>query len=479
MYAPGGYPSQGGLAGLAQQLQSRGRGEDSMLVHMTPKEVGGLQSLARAAGGSLTTNPDTGLPEAGFLGKILPMIAGGLLNLIAPGIGSLGAAALVGGTTGAIKGDLGAGLMAGLGAFGGFGLGGALQNLGTAGAQTAGTAGTEAAAQTAGQVAGQGVALSPGTEQILAALPDKLAATSPVTGSIVPTASSGLTMGTQGALDALTPAFEAANAPTMGALPSFAVNTPLASTLGVNSPFLSNFETALGGAAGPTLTRSGLGAAGVAGGLLGAMQGGGGMGKAPGMGGDPRWRYEGPYTMGERRAVFPGAERGAEDTSEFNYFRDPIQYFKGSGEPYIPGTPAAPLSKKEQKFYDKRGYLPYAEGGPVPLRDGSFVLDARTVSEVGNGSSGAGQEVLSRLGGKPIRGPGDGVSDSIPASIGGGREARVARDEVKFDPEAVARLGKGDTNRGAKKLYALMDKAHKARKKAKRGQDTKVRKGLV
>ena len=218
---------------------------------------------------------------------------------------------------------------------------------------------------------------------------------------------------------------------------------------------------------------------GVVGSLGSAMQGGGGMGKAPGMGGDPRWRYEGPYTMGERRAVFPGAERGAEDTSEFNYFPDRIQFFKGSGEPYIPGTPAAPLSKKEQKFYDKRGYLPYAEGGPVSLRDGSFVLDARTVSEVGNGSSGAGQEVLSRLGGKPIRGPGDGVSDSIPASIGGGREARVARDEVKFDPEAVARLGKGDTNQGAKKLYALMDKAHKARKKAKRGQDTKVRKGLV
>ena len=286
-------------------------------------------------------------------------------------------------------------------------------------------------------------------------------------------------MGTQGALDALTPAFEAANAPTLGALPNFAVNAPLASALGVNSPFLSNFETALGGSAGPTMLRSGLGAAGVAGGLMGAMQGGGGMGKAPGMGGDPRWRYEGPYTMGERKAVFPGAERGAEDTSEFNYFPDRLQFFKGSVEPYIPGTPAAPLSKKEQKFYDKRGYLPYAEGGPVPLRDGSFVLDARTVSEVGNGSSGAGQEVLSRLGGKPIRGPGDGVSDSIPASIGGGREARVARDEVKFDPEAVARLGKGDTNQGAKKLYALMDKAHKARKKAKRGQDTKVRKGLV
>ena len=47
-----------------------------MLVHMAPQEVAGLQSLALAHGGSLTINPDTGLPEAGFLKKLLPMLAG-------------------------------------------------------------------------------------------------------------------------------------------------------------------------------------------------------------------------------------------------------------------------------------------------------------------------------------------------------------------------------------------------------------------
>jgi hypothetical protein len=120
----------------------------------------------------------------------------------------------------------------------------------------------------------------------------------------------------------------------------------------------------------------------------------------------------------------------------------------------------------------------FAAGGNVNLRDGSFVVDARTVSELGNGSSGAGQELLARHGGQPIRGPGDGVSDSIPASIGGRQRAKVARDEVKFDPEAVQRLGGGDLQRGAKKLYALMEKAQKARKAAGRGQDTKLRKKL-
>jgi len=113
----------------------------------------------------------------------------------------------------------------------------------------------------------------------------------------------------------------------------------------------------------------------------------------------------------------------------------------------------------------------YARGG-IHMDDGAFVVDARTVSELGNGSSSAGQELLARLGGRPVKGPGDGVSDSIPANIGGTQKARVARDEVIFPAAAVKKLG------GAKKLYALMDKAHKARKKAGRGSDTKLRKGL-
>jgi hypothetical protein len=121
----------------------------------------------------------------------------------------------------------------------------------------------------------------------------------------------------------------------------------------------------------------------------------------------------------------------------------------------------------------------YAKGGEVELADGAFVVDARTVSEIGNGSSNAGHELLARLGGRPVRGPGDGVSDSVPARIGRDQPARVARDEVIFSPEAVKRLGKGDQKKGAEKLYALMEKAHKARKKSERGKDTKLRKGLA
>ena len=120
----------------------------------------------------------------------------------------------------------------------------------------------------------------------------------------------------------------------------------------------------------------------------------------------------------------------------------------------------------------------YAHGGEIQLSDGAFVLDARTVSEIGNGSSNAGMEALSRMGGFPVQGPGDGVSDSVPARIGKKQPARVARDEVIMPADVVRRIGKGNPKRGADKLYALMNKAHKARKKAGRGQDTKLRRGL-
>ena len=136
---------------LADHMASKGRNGDSMLVHMTPGEVHGLQALAMKHGGSLTVNPDTGLPEANFLKSLLPMLAGFALGPAGFGLvsSSMGAAALVGGVTGIATGSLSKGLMAGLGAYGGFGIGESLMNAGSAGlASTAGaTAGAEATQQ--------------------------------------------------------------------------------------------------------------------------------------------------------------------------------------------------------------------------------------------------------------------------------------------------------------------------------------------
>ena len=112
-----------------------------MLVHMAPQEVAGLQALALKHGGSLTINPDTGLPEAGFLKKLLPMIAGFALGPAGFGLMSAGMAGLtVGAVTGLATGDLSKGLVAGLGAYGGAGLGEAFMGAGTNAATTAGLA---------------------------------------------------------------------------------------------------------------------------------------------------------------------------------------------------------------------------------------------------------------------------------------------------------------------------------------------------
>ena len=76
------------ISQTAQGLASLGRNGDSMLVHMSPDEFQGLQGLAMAQGGSLTINPDTGLPEAFKLKNVfkaaLPIAAGFMF----PGFGT-------------------------------------------------------------------------------------------------------------------------------------------------------------------------------------------------------------------------------------------------------------------------------------------------------------------------------------------------------------------------------------------------------
>lgn len=135
------------LHDLAKEMASKGRGDDSVLIHMTPGEVGGLQQLAMAHGGSLTINPDTGLPEAGILKSLLPTLIGAVLTPLTGGlINPLTAGLLVGGVEGLRTGDIGKGLMAGLGAYGGAGLSAGLAGLGGIGAKTAATAGSNALA---------------------------------------------------------------------------------------------------------------------------------------------------------------------------------------------------------------------------------------------------------------------------------------------------------------------------------------------
>lgn len=74
-------------------------------------------------------------------------------------------------------------------------------------------------------------------------------------------------------------------------------------------------------------------------------------------------------------------------------------------------------------------------------------------------------------GSRYLRGPGDGVSDSIPAKFErSGQPARLADGEFVIDARTVSELGNGSSEAGARKLYAMMDRVHSMRKQAKRGK---------
>ena len=441
----GGLPPQGGLPvtsnPMANQLQSMGRGEDSMLVHMTPNEVNSLQGLAMANGGSLTINPETGLPEAGFLKKLLPTILGAGLMLI-PGVNALAAAGMVAGGSVLKTGSLKKGLMAGLQAYGGASLAGGLGagNVFGNAASSAKDMGIQAAMKSA-DFTSIGTQAAQGAGQAAAK-----------------TGLAGIAQGFGTAARAGLPA-----------------GTPA---------FLSK--------AAPMLAASGLMQ-----GVSGAMTPSGGSVSGPE--GQVDNSYQGPYYAQDRQRILD-PEGPTSSKQRRHYAVSMPEIYNTMGQVVQPGSNTVrgtqimqpvlnPNAKKGQPMYD---FMPttymggvdpneeegYAGGGEVQMSDGAFVLDARTVSELGNGSSNAGMEVLRRIGGRPINGPGDGVSDSIPARIGSDQPARVARDEVLMPAEAVRRIGKGSPERGADKLYSLMNKAHKARKKAGRGQDTKLRHGL-
>ena len=125
------------LHDIAKHVQSQGRGQDTVLVHMTPNEVGGLQALAKAHGGSLTRNPQTGLYEAGFLSSVLPMVAGVAAAAFAPEFLPLIAGG-IGVADYAMTGSISQGLMAGLGAWSAGSLASGLSAAGESAIATAG-----------------------------------------------------------------------------------------------------------------------------------------------------------------------------------------------------------------------------------------------------------------------------------------------------------------------------------------------------
>lgn len=155
-----------------------------------------------------------------------------------------------------------------------------------------------------------------------------------------------------------------------------------------------------------------------------------------------------------------------------------------------PKEEVAPTQPGIRSLYkwNNNAYQPYrtmAAGGvtdldnydQTPQMQNPGTLDIPNRNEVANNQGYMGDSVqmmahggVSDLGGysdggRLLKGPGDGVSDDIPASIGGKQPARLAEGEFVVPARIVSELGNGSTDAGAKRLYQMMDRIQSERRK--------------
>jgi hypothetical protein len=458
---------QGGLA-AAQQTQSKGRGNDSMLVHMTPKEVGGLQALAMAHGGSLTINPQTGLPEAGFLSSLLPTLIGAGLSIASGGtLTPLMAAGITGLGYGAATGSLKKGLMAGLGAYGGAGLGQGLVSAATP--------------VQAGPV-------------VDAAASDLLTTYAP-TPAVTPTPTPDVSSFTGSAGD-----FGIPSAPT-GPVPGSGYAGSLPSEYPFKTVTYGDTGQALGSVAKDTSYAQFAPAPPVQPtGFAAAQEGLGNVFQSGTEGAAARARFGAALPFGTTiAAAAPLAMAAAEPppglkSSTSNIRPYSLDISNPSGTPQY--TPQDTREREQVRYtYNPQPIYQAAQGGLTALNghtyddeygrdeyeEGGSVKKRKSRSLKGdpyyafadsrrNQSMEAAIEQNFAKGGMKdalpprfLSGGGDGMSDSIKARIGGVQEARLADGEFVVPADVVSHLGNGSSKAGAKKLYAMMDKIRKAR----------------
>ena len=434
---------------LAKNLAAKGRGEDKMLVHMTPSEVAGLQQLALAHGGSLTINPHTGLPEAGFLKSVFKPIKSAVSSIgdavgdvlkpvakIAPfvlpfipipglaGLSPLLTRSILGGLAGGFGGkggfDLKRGLLSGLASYGI----GSLMNPAAANAATGGVG----SAGGAFDMGGMGDITSSFTPQAAASgIPIP---TGDVSVSSIPSAPSA------DFADGISSAYVPPE-PTTGAFDLGGVGGAYeGSTAG--APIFNASST-------PTTDYSGI------------------------RGLDP---------AGERYLDAAGnLLSSAGDTLLTQATEKPLQTAGAAFMGYSAIKTKEELEKQREEAErilrdqenQKAEDIAYAQG---ILRDYPLIYKRLTEEDVRSmGLAAGGLTAFTRGGAMPPRflsGGGDGMSDSIPARIAGKQEARLADGEFVVPADVVSHLGNGSSKAGAKKLYAMMDRARQARTGQKR-----------
>lgn len=427
----------------AQHLASKGRNGDTELVHMTKGEIKGLQELALAHGGSLSINPDTGLVEASWLKNLLPTIAGIGLSMI-PGVGPLAAAGMVGGFETLRTGDIGRGLMAGLGAYGGAGLGGSLANIGAGTGASAGLGGTGAGVTAAENLGVGTVGTAPGVSSTVGQMASASGSAVPSATSTAPSFMGNASNAMQGLKDVTGSGQAALNFGKqnlmnigMAAAPALTdAMSPQTPTPGQaeedprykGSPYrynlASNFQGFTPARPSPYYTPTGLGYA--AGGDI-MMAAGGSYDDEP-RGDDQGYGYAagGDLKIGEGIA---------KDTDE--------------------DTASLGAYDAARKRVEKQFGAANLKAKPMPKTGIARLGEIKTMASGGLGGYSDG--------GRMLKGPGDGMSDSIPAVIGKKQPARLADGEFVVPADVVSHLGNGSTDAGAKRLYSMMDKVRQAR----------------
>jgi len=500
------------LQHAAKHLEKHGRNGDTVLVHMSKGEVKSLNDIAMAGGGHLTINPHTGLPEANFLKRMLPMVIGA--GLAATGVGAPMAALMVGGGYTAATGSLKKGLMAGLGAYGGAGLAGSLTAAGASSvAPEAATAAAPEAAAVAtppapivdaskfptGEVfqpppsAGHTVVDSVGNvsramPRVEVAPVELPAASAPVTGTGSPMGGIGYPS------QAVTPVPVTATAPPALKFDYISTGTGpgMKAPLDTSGARIANFDitnqqaplegnynlarsvpspAATATANPPALSPENMTTAQ----RFEAMKKGATFDNLV------NYAKENPLQVASMAVTALTPEEKAREKKPVD--SDPGQQFDYQANATSP-TPMSDPYGREQKYYNQR-YVPRAAdggfvkgvlerigaaggGGQSGMPEG-YSYDANTqqyTKMASGGISDAGYNLGGYSdGGRLLRGPGDGVSDSIPAVIGKKQPARLADGEFVIPARIVSELGNGSTEAGARKLYAMMDRIQKARGK--------------
>ena len=122
---------------------------------------------------------------------------------------------------------------------------------------------------------------------------------------------------------------------------------------------------------------------------------------------------------------------------------------------------AYPTSQQNNSAYATPSQMPTsAQAVMASYEPNTNPLTGEQTSFASGGIAGLGSY---SDGGRMLKGPGDGMSDNIPATISGKQPARLADGEFVVPADVVSHLGNGSTDAGAKQLYSMMNKVRKAR----------------